>query len=160
MTTSTHLESHQADILEALRALGDHLGWRAETVVVDGALVHQAPLPDDPDVSGAMFVVEADEPSIRLYLTLPWNAPPTQRTEATEFVARCGYGRRFGALELDLDRGTLRVRADTDATEDTLEESIARVLDRAMALGREVSPGWRAIACDGAKCAEALHRRR
>ena len=150
------LEHHQADVLAALRALGAHLGWEGDAVVVDGDLVYQVPLPNDPDVSGAFFVVGPDEPNIRLYLTLPLNAPLSQIAKASEFVIRCGYGRRFGALDLDLDRGSLRVRMDTDATEETIESSVTRLLDRAMALGREVSPGWRAVVREGVKSADAL----
>jgi hypothetical protein len=99
--------------------------------------------------------VEAEQPIIRLYLTLPWNAPPAQRADAAELVVRCGYARRFGALELDLDTGSLRVRVESDATEDTLEGTVTRVLDRARALAHEVSPAWRALVRDGAKASEA-----
>jgi hypothetical protein len=155
---SFNLEPHQTDVLAVLRALGARLGWKGEVVVVEGALVYQIPLPNDPNVSGAFFVIEANERNIRLYLTLPWNAPKSQIVEASEFVIRCGYGLRFGALDLDLDHGSLRVRMDTDPTEDALEESVTRLFDRAMALGREVSPGWRAIVCEGVKTAEALGR--
>lgn len=150
------LEHHQADVLSALQAMGAQLGWRGEAVVVDGALVYQFPLPNDPNVSGALFVVDANEPNIRLYLTLPWNAPASQIAEASEFVIRCGYGRRFGALEFDLTHGSLRVRIDTNFTDVTIEESITQLLDRAMALAREVSLGWRVVVCEGVKAEEAL----
>jgi hypothetical protein len=140
------LAPHQADILAALRVVGAQQGWRGESLTVEDALVYQTPLPEDPDVSGALFVVEPDEPSIRLYLTLPGTVPPERRSEAAELAARAGYGRRFGALELDLEHGTLRVRADGDATEDTVAETIARVFDRAMTLARDVSPAWRQLA--------------
>jgi hypothetical protein len=113
--------------------------------MVDGDLVFQVPLPEDPDVCGAFFVVEAEEQILRLYLTLPLNAAATQIAEASEFVVRRGYGRRFGSLELNVENGALRVRAESDVTDATLDESVARLLDRAMALAREVSPGWRAI---------------
>ena len=152
---SLALNYHQANVLGALRALGAHLGWRGEVVILEGDLVYQIPLPNDPDFSGAFFVVEAHELNVRLYLTLPLNAPASLTAEASEFVIRCGYSRRFGALELDLDHGSLRVRMDTDATIDTIDESIKRLLDRAMALGREVSPGWRAIVSKSVKAGEA-----
>lgn len=152
------LEHHQADVLSALQAMDAQHGWKGETVVVDGTLVYQIPLPNDPNISGALFMVDSNEPNIRLYLTLPWKAPVSQIVEASEFVIRCGYGRRFGALEFDLDHGLLRVRMDTDVTDDTIEESITRLLDRAMAFGREVSPGWRAVVCEGVKVDEALRR--
>src|SRR4051812_10289843 len=97
--TAPAREGRQAAALVALQALAARLDWNGEAVVVEGALVYQVPLPTDPDVSGAFFVVEADEPNIRLYLTLPLNIPPSQITEASAFVIRCGYGRRFGALE-------------------------------------------------------------
>lgn len=148
------LTHNQMDALAALRELAAHLGWKGESVVVEGTLVYQIPLPNDPDVSGAFFAVEADELNIRLYLTLPLNVPSSRIAEASEFVIRSGYGRRFGALEFDLDHGSLRVRMDTDATGDTVAEAVARVLDRAMALAREVSPGWRALS-QGVKAAEA-----
>src|SRR5438552_6813487 len=141
--TASALGSRQTDALAALQSLAARLDWNGEAVVVEEALVYQVPLPTDPDVSGAFFVVEADEPNIRLYLTLPLNAPPSQLREASEFVIRCGYSRKFGALEFDLDAGALRVRMDVDVTEAALDESIARLLERAMALAREVSPGWR-----------------
>jgi hypothetical protein len=146
MTNLADLEAHQADALTALEALGAQLGWKGQASVLEGNLVYQVPLPTHPDVSGAVFMVEREEPLIRVYLTLPRRISETQRQQAAEFVARAGFGRRFGALELDLDQGRMRVRVETDTTEDTLEESIARVLDRALALGREVSSGWRAIA--------------
>ncbi len=158
MTEPVNLEPHQVDILRALRALGGHLGWRGEDLVVDGDVVYQTPLPGDPDISGAVFVVEAEEPVIRLYLTFPWSAPPGQRTEALEFAVGCSLGRRFGAVELDPDRGSLRVRVESDASEETVELSVTRVLDRATALAREVSRGWRALACEGASAREALNR--
>jgi len=142
---STALERHQAAACTALQKLCAQLGWRGESVMVDGDLVYQIPLPEDPDICGAFFVVEAEEPSVRLYLTLPLNAVAAQMAEASEFVVRHGYGRRFGALELNLERGTLRVRVETDVTNDALDECVARLLDRAMTLGREVSPGWRAM---------------
>lgn len=148
---STALKRHQAAACATLQQLCAQLGWQGELVMVDGDLVYQIPLPEDPDVCGAFFVVEAEEQSIRLYLTLPLNATPTQIAEASEFVIRCGYGRRFGALEFNVERGSLRVRVETDVTDATLDESVARLLDRAMALGREVSPGWRAIVSKKAK---------
>ena len=91
---------------------------------------------------------EADEPNIRLYLTLPWNVQSNQIARASEFVIRYGFGLRFGALEFDLDHGSLRVRMDADVVDDTYKESIIRLLDRAVALGREVSPKWRSIVCE------------
>lgn len=142
---STALERRQAAARASLEKFCAQRGWRGESVLIDGDLVYQIPLPTDPDVCGAFFVVEAEEPSVRLYLILPLNAAPAQMAEATEFVARRGYGRRFGALELNLESGALRVRVETDAKDDTLDECVARLLDRAMTLGREVSPGWRAM---------------
>jgi hypothetical protein len=160
---SPPLPRHQADALTVLQALAAHFGWQGESLVVDGALVFQAPLPRDPDVSGAFFVVDAHEPNIRLYLTLPLKAPPAQIAAASEYVIRCGYARPFGALELDLDQGMLRVRMDVDAAGDALEPSVARLLDRATALAREVSPGWRAVVQEGVQGSDAasqFHRKR
>lgn len=149
------LTNDQADVLAALRELAADLGWKGESAVVEGTLVYQFPLPNDPDVSGAFFTIEPGALNIRLYLTLPLNVPRHRSAEASEFVIRSGYGRRFGALEFNPDHGSLRVRVDTDATEDTIAEAAARVFERAMALARDVSPGWRALcqstrATDGA----------
>ncbi len=142
------LSDKQMAALAALRELAAELGWQGEPVVVEGTLVYQIPLPDDPDVSGAFFAVEADELNIRLYLTLPRNAPLSRMAAASEFVVRSGYSRRFGALELDPDHGSLRVRADTDATQDTLAAAVDRLVERAMALAREISPAWQALCRD------------
>lgn len=140
------LEPFQDAVLAALQALSDRMDWQGEAVGVEEALVFQVPLPNDPDVSGAFFVAEANEFNIRLYLTLPWSVPPDCSAAASEFVIRQGYGRKFGALEFDLDHGQLRVRTDVDTTVETLDAAIARLLDRAMALARDVSPAWRALA--------------
>ena len=141
----TGLKPHQATAYAALQKLCEQLGWRGELVKVDGDLIYQVPLPEDPDVCGAFFVFEAEEPSIRLYLTLPLNAAPAQVADASDFVVRYGYGRKFGALEFNVKHGSLRVRVETDVTDATLDESIARLLDRAIALARDVSSGWRAM---------------
>jgi hypothetical protein len=142
------LSDTQMKVLAALRRRAAKRGWHGEPVVVEGTLVYQIPLPNDPHVSGAFFAVEADELNIRLHLTLPREAPPARLAAASEFVIRRGYARRFGALELDLNSGLLRVRADTDATEDTIAEAVDRLLERSMALAREISPGWQAV-CGG-----------
>lgn len=140
------INNRQADALAALEALAARLGWNGEAVSVEGALVYQTPLPTDPNVSGAFFVVDPGDANIRLYLTLPFKAPPERSAEASEFVIRAGNSRRFGALEFDPDEGTLRIRMDIDVADAALGDSIARLLDRAMALARAVSPGWRALA--------------
>jgi hypothetical protein len=137
------LTNDQAEILAVLRVLAAELGWKAESAVVEGTLVYQCPLPRDPDVSGALFMIEPGELNIRLYLTLPLNVPRHRLAQASEFVIRRGYARRFGALEFSPDHGSLRVRMDTDVTADTLAEAATRLVDRAMALAREVAPGWR-----------------
>jgi hypothetical protein len=148
------LTQSQSDILESLRALAAQLGWKGEAAVVEGTLVYQCPLPQDPDVSGALFAVDPEELNIRLYVMLPLKVPRERLGEATEFVLRSGYGRRFGALEFDWEHQALRVRMDTDATDDTLADAAARLVDRAMALAREVSPGWRAL-CRKAEATDA-----
>jgi hypothetical protein len=147
------LTDDQIRALAALKDLAAHQGWKGEMQVVEGILIYQIPLPNDPDVSGAFFAVEPDEPNIRLYLTLPLNVPLSRIAEASEFAARSGYGRRFGALELSLDHGSLRVRMDTDVTDGAMAEAAARLVDRAMSLAHEVSPAWRAV-CQGG---EARH---
>lgn len=139
------LSDRQMSVLAALRDLAAELGWHGEAVVVEGTLVFQIPLPKDPDVSGAFFAVEADDLNIRLFLTLPRRAPASRIAAASEFAIRRGYARRFGALELDLDSGSLRVRVDTDATEDAVADSVDRLVERAMALAREISPAWQAL---------------
>ena len=157
---STTIERRQGAARATMQKLCTQLGWRGESVMVDGDLVYQIPLPEDPDVCGAFFIVEAEEPSIiRLYLTLPMNAAPAQIAEASEFVVRCGYGRKFGTLELNMERGSLRVRVETDVMDGALDECVARLLDRAMALGRAVSPGWRAMVSKKPKAAEAIDGR-
>jgi hypothetical protein len=143
------LSEKQMNVLAALKELAAELGWQGEAVEVEGTLVYQAPLPNDPDVSGAFFAVEPDELNIRLYLTLPRNAPPSRAAAAAEFAVRSGYARRFGAIELDLDSGSLRVRVDTDAADGAIAEAVARLVERAMALAREISPAWQAL-CRGA----------
>ena len=95
------LTQSQSDILESLRGLAAQLGWKGEAAVVEGTLVYQCPLPQDPDVSGALFAVDPEELNIRLYVMLPLKVPRERLGEATEFVLRSGYGRRFGALEFD-----------------------------------------------------------
>jgi len=83
--------------------------------------------------------------NIRLYLLLPFSIPSSRIAEASEFVIRGGYGRNYGALEFDLDQRKLRIRMDTEFSEDTAAASIARLLERSMTLAREVSPGWRSL---------------
>lgn len=157
--SSPGLNAHQVAALAVLRSLGARLGWAGEAVTVEDSLVFQVPLPNDRDVSGAFFVVEPDELNIRLHLTLPLSASRAQIAQASEFVIRQGYGRRFGALELDLDHGTLRVRMDADATTATLDECVVRLLDRAMALAREVSPAWRAMVEQEAKVTKTFSQK-
>ena len=139
---------YQARALEAFSALAERLGAEGEAITIDRALVYQFPLRHDPDVNGAFFVVEPEAGNVLLYLTLPRRVDDSDVNKATEFVARIGYGRRFGALELDLDQGALRVRVDIDASMEELQEKTAHLLERALALAREVSPGWQAI-CGG-----------
>ena len=133
----------QMHALNAITGLAERSGWQGETVVVEGTLVYQVPLPTDPDVCGAFFAVDADEFTMRLYLTLPFSVPSSRIAEASEFVIRNGYGRKYGALEFDLEHGTLRVRVDAEVSEDAVTEPTVRLFDRAMGLAREVSPGWR-----------------
>ena len=146
------LTSSQMLALQSMTDMAGQNGWQGETVVVEGTLVYQVPLPEDPDVCGAFFAVDADEFNIRLYLTLPFSVPSARIGEASEFVILNGYGRKYGSLEFDLDQGTLRVRMDTDASEDTVAAATVRLFDRAMALAREVSPGWRHL------CGEPSHQ--
>jgi hypothetical protein len=142
------LSDTQLQVLSALRDLAAKLGWRGEPVDAEGTLVYQVPLPNHPDVSGAFFAVEPDDLNIQLYLTLPRSAPPSRIAAAAEFAIRSGYARRFGALELNLETGQLRVRVDTDATADTIAEAVDRLVERAMALARELSPAWQALCRD------------
>ena len=135
----------QMEALNAIKDLAGQLGWKGEPQLVEGVLVYQAPLPTDPDITGAFFAVDPDELNVRLYLTLPFAVPESRRNEAHEFVVRSGYARRFGALEFDGAHGTLRVRIDTDANEDAFADAVLRLFDRAISLAREVSPGWRAL---------------
>lgn len=139
------LEPHQAKALALLQTFSAQHGWQGESIILDEELIYQIPLPNDPHFSGAFFIISPYELNIRLYLTLPWYAPLSQMAQASEFVIRSIYGQKFGALELDLDHGSLRLRMDIDATENTLEESIERLLRRAMSLGREISPRWQKL---------------
>jgi hypothetical protein len=150
MNTSV-LTASQTLALNAIAELAATNGWRAETVIVEETLVYQLPLPNDPDVTGAFFAIDDDESNIRLYLTLPFSLPPSRVSEAAEFVIRNNFGLKYGSLEFDLDHGTLRVRTDTDFTEDAVAAAPVRLFDRAMTLARAVSPGWRNL------CEEPSH---
>ena len=146
------LTSSQMLALQSMTDMAGQNGWQGETVVVEGTLVYQVPLPEDPDICGAFFTVDDDGFNIRLYLTLPFSVPSSRIAEASEFVIRNGFGLKYGSLEFDLDHGTLRVRMDTDISEDTVAMAAVRLLDRAMALARAVSPGWRRL------CEEPSHQ--
>ncbi len=51
---------------------------------------------------------------------------------------------RFGALELDTDNGTLRVRIDSDVG-GNVEEAVERVIERARRAAHAVSADWRRL---------------
>lgn len=145
------LTDGQTQALNAITEMAGQNGWQGEVVVVEGTLVYQVPLPEDPYICGAFFAIEPDEFNIRLYLTLPFSMPSSRTAEAYEFVTRSCYGRRYGALDFDSDHGTLRVRMDTDFSEATVTAAVARLVDRAMALARQVSPGWRHLCGDSSQ---------
>lgn len=143
--TSPVLTASQTQALNSLEEMAGKRGWQGETAVVEGTLVYQVQLPEDPDVCGAFFAIDADECNVRLHLILPFSMPASRIAEACEFVVRSSYSRKYGALEFDSDHGTLRVRMDADFSEATVAAAVARLFDRAAALARAVSPAWRRL---------------
>lgn len=151
------LTPFQAAALAAIKPAAERRGWKGEAAVVDDMLVYQMPLPRDPDVSGAVFAVDPDEANILLYLLLPSAVPKRALHEACEFVVRHGSGMRFGALDLDLDYGTLRVRMDCDTAEDDIETTVEKLIERAASAAHSLSEKWRCL-CRHAQSAEAVVR--
>lgn len=151
------LTPFQAEALAAIKPAAERRGWKGEAAVVDDMLIYQVPLPRDPDVSGAVFAVDPDEANIMLYLLLPSAVPKPALQEACELVTRFGGGMRFGALELDLDHGTLRIRMDCDATEDDIGNTVERLIERAGRAAHSLSEKWRSF-CHDAQSAEAVVR--
>jgi len=148
------LSPFQIEVLSAIQVAAQQRGWHGETALVEGTLVYQVPLPKDPDVAGAFFAVEADPPNILFYFLLPMAVARSAMAEAFEFVARHGAGMRFGALEFDADKGTLRVRIDSDVGGD-VEETVERVIDRARRAAHAVSADWRRL-CQNTKAAAEI----
>ena len=148
------LSPFQVDALSAIQMAAQERGWHGETALVEGMLIYQVPLPKDPDVAGAFFAVEANPPNILFYFLLPMAVARSAMAEAFEFVARHGAGMRFGALELDTANGTLRVRIDSDVGGD-IEETVARLIDRARRAAQAVSADWRRL-CQNAKAAAEI----
>ena len=64
-------------------------------------------------------------------IAFPFHAPPNRRAAVANFVLRANFRVRFGALDLDVDGGELRLRstlvysADNDPVSDTLAELVA-----------------------------------
>ena len=140
------LKSYQSAALNALRELAPSLGFTGEVVVVGDTMVYQAPLPEDADICGVFFVVDAEHAGdIMLYLTLPGRCGMAGVEEAAIFVARCNCGLRFGALEFDAKEGALRVRDNIGASPAEMSAQIPRLFARAAALAREVSPRWQSV---------------
>jgi hypothetical protein len=146
MMSQADLKSYQSAALDALRELAPSLGFMGEVVMVGDTMVYQAPLPEDADICGAFFVVDAEHADdILLYLTLPGRCGMAGVEEAAIFVSRCGCGLRFGALEFDAKEGTLRVRDNTGVSPAEMSAQIPRLFARAAALAHEVSPRWQSI---------------
>jgi hypothetical protein len=143
--TSMDMDEYQLAAVEAFRRLSTERQAHAEISLIDQVLIYQAPLPDDDTVSGMFFVVEPDRSNVLLYLTLPHRIGIDARAEAAEFVARMGFGLRFGALELERDEGMLRVRGDIDATLEELPQKVSCLFERTMALARRISPDWQML---------------
>lgn len=140
--------AYQRAALAAFRAEAAALGGEGEAVMVEGTLIYQMPLPNDPDVTGVLYMVDAERENLLLFVTLPRQVDRDRLEEAALFVARQGCSRRFGALEFDPDHGTLRIRADIDSPPPLLGVQAAELTRRALALARAVSPAWQAL-CRG-----------
>lgn len=142
------LKKHQLDVLASLQSINKKMNWNGEMVIIESSLVYQIPLPTNPYISGAFFIVESNDLNIRLYLTLPYNALPSQIPEISKFVIQHGYGLKYGALEFDLEHGFLRIRMDKDIIEkNILDETIMSLFNQALKLGYEISPKWKNMVC-------------
>lgn len=149
------LTPFQASARAAIRLAAIQRGWKGEFAAVEGMLVYQVPLPMDPDVAGVFFAVDAVERNVLLYYLLPLSMPKAAMGEACEFTARQSSGMRFGALELDLENGTLRVRVDCDLADDAFGPALERLIERGRRMAQGVSTAWRAL-CRDAHAAQSI----
>ena len=142
------LTPFQAVALSAIKSEAERRGWKGELTVVEETLVYQVPLPRDPDLAGAFFAVDTTDGNILLYFLLPLAMPKSAIAAACEFVAGHSIGMRFGALEIDLNHGTLRVRLDCDVATGETGKAIERLIDRGRRVARNISPAWRQLCRD------------
>src|SRR5262249_607448 len=90
-----------------------------------------------------------------LYYLLPLSMPKAAMGEACEFAAHQGSGMRFGALELDPENGTLRVRVDCDIADDDFGPVLERLMERGRRVAHGMSAAWRAL-CRDAHAAQSI----
>jgi len=139
------LSSPQFHALAAIREIAARHAWTGGVEVVEGTLFYHVPLREHPDVCGVIFAMDDEGENLQLYLLLPARMDACRIGDAYEFAARHGHGRRFGALEMSAEHGTLRIRMDADIAADSVGETVSRLVDRGMALAHDVSAAWRAL---------------